>query len=292
MDFDKNRFRIKHCPCGRNNKDGKFAPFVGYNDKGYCHSCDRYFRTGEDTSKAVSCSQPLWQRKQETVKRISFMDSSNLALSQVHKMRNNFSRFLTKTFGTVTTEKLINDYYIGSSDHWPGATIFWQIDSTRQIRTGKVMLYDEVTGKRVKAPYSKISWIHKIKNIPDFYLRQCLFGEHLLSINPGKPVGIVESEKTAIIASACLPQFVWLATGGISNLHRENCKVLQGRQVTLFPDLNGYDKWQAKAEMISRITSCSISRVLQGRATVEEVTQGLDLADFLLREISPLRHSQ
>lgn len=150
------------------------------------------------------------------------------------------------------------------------------------------MLYDEATGKRVKEPYSKITWMHKVKKIPDFHLRRCLFGEHLLSINPTKWIGIVESEKSAIIASACLPQFVWLATGGISNLHRENCNILQGRQVTLFPDLNAYDKWQAKTEMISRITPCSISRVLQERAMHEEVMQGLDLADFLLRSLPPV----
>lgn len=101
MDFDKNRFRIKYCPCGKSNKDGKFAPFQGYDDKGYCHSCDRCFRVEEDTSLVVSRSQALWRKKQETARRISYIDTSELAQSQAHKMGNNFIKFLAKVFGTA-----------------------------------------------------------------------------------------------------------------------------------------------------------------------------------------------
>ena len=41
--LDKKRFRVKHCPCGKDNKDGKFVPYVGYENKGYCHSCGEIF---------------------------------------------------------------------------------------------------------------------------------------------------------------------------------------------------------------------------------------------------------
>jgi hypothetical protein len=67
-----------------------------------------------------------------------------------------------------------------------------------------------------------------------------LFGEHLL-IDKTKPVAIVESEKTAVIASVYLPQFIWVAVGSLTNLNAEKCNVLKGRTVTLFPDLNGFD---------------------------------------------------
>lgn len=48
----------------------------------------------------------------------------------------------------------------------------------------------------------------------DWQLSQCLFGEHLLALYQGKPVGLVESEKTAVIAAGLMPKYMWLATGG------------------------------------------------------------------------------
>lgn len=36
-------------------------------------------------------------------------------------------------------------------------------------------------------------------------MKQCLFGEHLLLQYPTKPVAIVESEKSALIASHFMP---------------------------------------------------------------------------------------
>ena len=36
----------------------------------------------------------------------------------------------------------------------------------------------------------------------------------LLSENPTKSVAIVESEKSALIATHYMPEFIWLATGG------------------------------------------------------------------------------
>ena len=41
--FDNNRRKVESCPCGKSNKDGKFATFKGFDNKGYCHSCDETF---------------------------------------------------------------------------------------------------------------------------------------------------------------------------------------------------------------------------------------------------------
>lgn len=48
-------------------------------------------------------------------------------------------------------------YHIGTSKHWDQATIFWQIDTHNQIRTGKVILYNSKTNKRVKTPFNRIA---------------------------------------------------------------------------------------------------------------------------------------
>ena len=138
---------------------------------------------------------------------------------------NNFIKFLIGLFGAEITSQLIRRYFIGTSKHWPGATVFWQIDIMGKIRTGKIMLYNSNTGKRVKRPFNYITWVHKAIDQPEYELKQCLFGEHLLH-DKTKPLAIVESEKTAIIASVYFPQFIWVAAGSLNNLNAEKCKVL------------------------------------------------------------------
>jgi len=109
-----------------------------------------------------------------------------------------------------------------------------------------------------------------------------LFGEHLL-IDKTKPVAIVESEKTAVIASVYLPQFIWVAVGSLTNLNTEKCIILKGRTVTLFPDLNGFEKWSIKAKELSQLANITVSNLLERKATECEKRQGLDLADYLLK---------
>lgn len=184
---------------------------------------------------------------------------------------------------SATTETArYSPYFIGTSGRWNGATVFWQIDRRGHIRTGKIMLYDAITGNRVKKPYNRIDWIHKTPPQPDFNLRQCMFGEHLLKDND-KTVAIVESEKTAIIASVYLPEFTWLATGGLSHLNPEKCRALKDRNVVLFPDLGGYDKWKAKAAELSSLARFTISDLLERKATHWNRRDGLDIADYLVR---------
>ena len=72
----------------------------------------------------------------------------------------------------------------------------------------------------------KINWVHSVMKyagqLPENWeLTQCLFGEHLLSAidEKQKTVALVESEKTAIIASCIMPKYIWLATGGKSQFN-------------------------------------------------------------------------
>jgi hypothetical protein len=195
---------------------------------------------------------------------------------------NHFVKFLIDLFGVEVASELVSRYFIATSKHWNGATVFWQIDTQGNIRTGKIMLYSPSTGKRVKNLEPPVYWVHKALKQPEFELRQCLFGEHLL-IDKSKPVAIVESEKTAIIASVYLPQFIWLAVGSLTNLNAEKCSILKGRTVTLFPDLNGFEKWSNKAKELSHLAIFTVSDLLERKATEAERKQGLDLADYLTR---------
>ena len=104
------------------------------------------------------------------------------------------------------------------------------------------MQYNPHTGKRIKSGSGAIDWVHaKLKKSgvlsDDWELSQCLFGEHLLGLRPNDTVCLVESEKSAIIGSAVIPDYIWLATGGKGNLKSDTCECLKGRNVILYPDL-------------------------------------------------------
>lgn len=123
----------------------------------------------------------------------------------------------------------------------------------------------------------------------DFRLNQCFFGEHLLPHIRDKPVALVESEKTAMLATHYLPQFLWLATGGkCSCMNRETIKSLQGREVILIPDLNATDEWRKRMTIFDELgIKVSLFEKLEQMATDEERKQGLDIADYLIAEQTP-----
>lgn len=221
-----------------------------------------------------------------------FINPDYVRLTLTAYGQNNFVQYLIKRFGRGITQQMIKRYHIGTHGHWPGACVFWQYDADNWIRTGKIMLYNADTGKRVKTPFNHITWAHTViaKQLqalgqPEYFeLKQCFFGEHLLAANPGMPVAIVESEKTAIIASALMPQFIWLASGSLEGLSAAKCAVLQGRSVMLFPDVNAYAKWKVKAVQLQKAitgTLFSVSIVLENMATAHDRQNGVDIGDVI-----------
>jgi hypothetical protein len=65
---------------------------------------------------------------------------------------------------------------------------------------------------------------------------------------------------------------------------------LKGRTVTLFPDLGAFEKWKAKAQELSKIAKVTVSEYLEQVATDQERTEGLDVADYLLK-LDPKQHT-
>jgi hypothetical protein len=212
----------------------------------------------------------------------NFIEANLFKASLSNYDANNFIIYLNNLFGHKITNELISKYFIGTSDYWQNSTVFWQIDAKGKIRTGKIMLYNATTGKRTKHPHSFIQWIHSALKLENFQLKQSLFGEHLINDNQ-KAIAIVESEKTAIIASVYLPQFNWLAVGSLTNLTIDKCKVLEGRKVVLFPDLKAFDKWNSKVKELSHIAKFIVSDLLERKATETERQHGFDLADYLIK---------
>jgi hypothetical protein len=249
---------------------------------GYHYTPKQYFQEHNISFEMQTVNSPNLQTKLiSKPKSASFIPAEVLKASLKGYETNHFTKFLIDLFGIDVTSELIGKYFIGTSKYWSGASVFWQIDITGRIRAGKIMLYSPETGKRVKEPFNHINWVHKVLKRPEFELNQCFFGEHLLKGNT-KPVAIVESEKTAIIASIYLPKFIWLATGSSSNLTEEKFKILQGQNVVLYPDLNCYDKWTNKAKELAHISQISVSSLLETHASEEERKKGLDIADYLI----------
>lgn len=191
-----------------------------------------------------------------------------------------FYQYLVSKFDREIVNRVVQDYLIGTSLRFGGrSTVFFQLDPLGKCRTGKIMQYDRNTGKRIKKPYSQISWIHSC--MEDYILAQCLYGLHLLRSDrfEEKVIGITESEKSAIIMAIVYPQMIWMAVGGISNLKKEKLMPLVGRKICLFPDIGAYDKWCYKAEELSEIIpDIIVSDLLEVQA---KRRKGADLIDFL-----------
>jgi hypothetical protein len=92
-------------------------------------------------------------------------------------------------------------------------------------------------------------------------------------------VAIVESEKTAVIAQAKLPEYIWLATGSLTEFKPAKLNILRNRKVVAFPDLGACDRWKQKALELD--FPIIISDYLEKHATEEQRKQGLDIVDFL-----------
>lgn len=221
----------------------------------------------------------------------NFHDITLVTQSGRNFKQNNFTQYLKNIFNEDQVKRIILRYLLGTSNHWDGATVFWQIDSNNSVRGGKIMLYLSATGKRVKKPYSHITWVHSVllkrKMLDNFTLSQCLFGSHLLSEDQNKPVAIVESEKTACIMSELFEKYLWLSCGSLSNISSKMFNPIKNRKIVLYPDLSkdqkAFNKWKEKGDQLGKHGfDISVSHLLEEKSTVIQREHGLDLADFFI----------
>lgn len=263
------------------------------NSCGYHYSPKEYFHDNPDVLQTGAEWPPVLKRRVMAPKPIqdnsflpSYIPKDDMMKNLTHYEMNPLFLYLSEIWGEAKTVQLMARYNVGTSKEWGGSAVFWQVDVKGRIRTGKIMLYDPKTGHRVKEPHSHVCWVHSELKLPDFHLRQCLFGEHLLMKNPTMPVAIVESEKTALIGTVFVPDILWLATGGMNGcFNADTMSVLKDRNVTLFPDLGAFEIWSQKASILSGICQrVAVSDVLEKNATDEQRSRGLDLADFFLAE--------
>jgi len=213
---------------------------------------------------------------------ISTIDSRYVSGSETKYDENHLFQYLTQHFKKEEILQCFKKYRVGTSKHWKGATVFWQIDQNNKVRSGKIMLINPSTGKRVKEPFPHINWVHKVLELQDYNLKQCLFGEHLVA-KPLQPIttiptiAIVESEKTAITMSIFLKNSLWVATGSKQNLKHELLQSLKNYNIILFPDCGEYEDWNKKALELTKLGyTIKCSKLLEDC----NHSKGTDLADI------------
>jgi hypothetical protein len=224
--------------------------------------------------------------KMETVetkpKEIKYIASSLLKQSVESSTPNYFKEFITRLHPDGKT--VLEHYKVGTSKKWKGSSIFWQMDSDGRIARGKIMLYDDYC-KRVK---KCISSVHHELQIKELLPPEELFGLWRVfePENKEKTIAIVESEKTAIISSLFLPEYLWLATGALDKLSFKRLESIKHKKIVLFPDLKKNEtsfSWEKKGKELETLGfNISTNNFLERYASQKEKEEGLDIADYLL----------
>lgn len=81
----------------------------------------------------------------------SFIDEEILINSLYSdNQKSNLFHFLYQYFDENKVRKVFHKYFVGVSNKWLKAIIFWQVDKQMKVRSGKIMRYNAFTGKRDK----------------------------------------------------------------------------------------------------------------------------------------------
>lgn len=80
------------------------------------------------------------------------------------------------------------------------------------------------------------------------------------------------------------PAYLWLASGGLSNLTAKRMINSKCRKIVFYPDLGAFEKWKLKADELN----CSgfdikVSSILEEKATYEDKNEGFDIADYFIK---------
>ena len=187
---------------------------------------------------------------------------------------------LTDRYGFTPEEmhRAAERYHLGRSKS--GKTIYWMIDELGIVRDGHLAT----------------SWVSQMLKsrcpsfLQDWYPHHCLFGQHQLSIvNCQLSIGIVESERSAVILSEARPELLWLAYAYPLNLTVDLFEPLQGHTITLFPRTDSnQDNYYAALEFADQVhrryhLDFRVSSLLEDNATPAQKSAEIDLADFLFQ---------
>ncbi|MBA4183187.1 MAG: hypothetical protein H0X49_04155 [Acidobacteria bacterium] len=276
------------------NERGEYISFdVGRCNReskcGYHYKPKEFFADNPTFQKSVKVrakksEQIKTQIRAEKPKSFDSIAPEHLKATLGNYEQNAFVQFLFDLFPDCSDEiqAVLKMYFVGTYQDY---TCFPQLDRLNRICKAKLIRFNRATGKRLKGEFDTSSLVRKLKLKEDFQYKQIFFGEHLLSKFPNKPVAIVEAEKTAIIASLCFPEFVWLSCNSKTWLKADRLGRLGQRQIILYPDADGFNLWQGIAsEARTQGLTIKVSSLIETHATDEQKESGFDLADYLINQ--------
>lgn len=323
----------KHtCPkCGRKtfvlylDREGMpLSPDVGKCDRkdncNYHYPPSLYFKDNETLSMKGIFGQRQMIRTHPQYTTPSYIDPEMFKRCMRRGTDNTLMRFLHDVFdkliGADAVDVVAIQNGVGTSCKYGESPIYWQIDTTGRIRTGKIMKYDPVTGKRLKGTCNNIIWIHKLMNDPEYQLEQCYFGSHkiqaakircngvnqemqgLYASSSVRPVvWLYESEKAALIMSMLLEWidakglFVPVASGGCEGFNPnperlrnpyDKIQALKGMDVVLFPDQGKFEEWKEKGIRLKGFArSVYVSSIMECSLHPYPVKYGIEGGDAI-----------
>ncbi len=120
----------------------------------------------------------------------------------------------------LTRPTILSEWRVGLTND--GAVLFWYEDQNGRFRNAKKIWYDPNGWNRLRDKRRPPHFLYKGNPVP-------LYGEWQLTPTEHRPFALFESEKTAIVASVHLPQYVCLAVGGHELKSEQKARVLRGR---------------------------------------------------------------
>lgn len=196
-----------------------------------------------------------------------FVPAEQVKIAAGHFREASLYFWLCKEFDPVEVDSVLVAYRVGASkyisEQGGRAVCYPYIDTAGRCVDCKIMHHDPTTGSRKTAPpvkrwtdkegepqELKSTWALAELKQKDLRADWCNFGDHLLAGRPNAEVCLVESEKTALIASIAYgeryPDKVWIAVGSKNNLKIERCRQYRGHKVVLYPDRDGYENTPRK----------------------------------------------
>jgi hypothetical protein len=272
------------CPfCG---KRGKYSAYINTQTQelapieyGMCSSCQQFKRPPDNyfAGKSTHVDDAT----------IGYYEADTIDINTIYHYNkpssyigNAFIEGLERRFDEQRVKRVVDLYKLGrfQDSYKNSAIIFPYLHTEKHCCTAKLMWFDNDLHRIREGKKQYPRFLHNLQYTDDrgfhydcnkygidddgndiiipFKLKLCLFGHHQIINDKTKTICLVESEKTAIIMSIVLPEFIWVASGGKTLIQDYKFLFFKGRKCLVFPDLseddNVYSYWFEKLTNYNR----------------------------------------